>query len=86
MDELRKVRSIVAAFASEALGKLEKGKAVGERELIFLALYLILRRLEELEEEQRNTLNAFHRLDELVDVVKELKAAVKKLAGEGQMT
>lgn len=83
---MRKVRSIVAAFASEALGKLEKGKAVGERELIFLALYLILRRLEELEEEQRNTLNAFHRLDELVDVVKELKAAVKKLAGEGQMT
>ncbi|ACB40792.1 conserved hypothetical protein [Pyrobaculum neutrophilum V24Sta] len=73
----------MAAFASEALGKLEKGKAVGERELIFLALYLILRRLEELEEEQRNTLNAFHRLDELVDVVKELKAAVKKLAGEG---
>ncbi|WP_148682443.1 hypothetical protein [Pyrobaculum neutrophilum] len=65
------------------MGKLEKGKAVGERELIFLALYLILRRLEELEEEQRNTLNAFHRLDELVDVVKELKAAVKKLAGEG---
>lgn len=82
MDELRKVRSVVAAFASEALGKLEKGKAVGERELIFLALYLILRRLEELEEEQRNTLNAFHRLDELVDVVKELKAAVKKLSGE----
>jgi len=79
-DVNRKVEGAVRVLAAEALNKFEKKKKIDNmQELIILATYLNMRRLDELREGLDGLMRAFQRLDALLDVVKELKAALERL-------
>lgn len=80
MEDTRRVENAVRALASEVLAKYEKKKKVDSvQELIILATYVNMKKLEELRNDVEGILRAFERLDSLVDVVKQLRAAVENL-------
>jgi len=71
-------------LAAEVLTKFEKKKKIDNvQELIILAAYLNMKKLDDLREGVDGVLRGFQRLDALLDVVKELKTALEKLE-EGQ--
>ena len=81
MEEVnRKIEGAVRALAAEVLTKFEKKKKIDNlQELIILAAYLNMKKLDDLREEVDGIIRGFHRLDALLDVVKELKTALEKL-------
>jgi predicted KAP-like P-loop ATPase len=74
-----KVKSLVRALAAEISTKFEKKKKINVRELIILATYLNMKKLDDIREEIENIMRGFQRLDELLDVVKELRVALERL-------
>ena len=84
MEEyLKKAENIIRNLATETVNKLEKKKKLDLQDVIILATYLNLRQAEETREQIERVLRAFNKLDELVEVVRELRAAVGKLQREG---
>jgi len=80
----KKIEGAVRALAAEVLTKFEKKKKIDNvQELIILAAYLNMKKLDDLREGVDGVLRGFQRLDALLDVVKELKTALEKLE-EGQ--
>nr|WP_287069265.1 hypothetical protein [Pyrobaculum sp.] len=81
MSELvKRVESAVRALAVETLNKFEKKKKVDSiQELIILATYLNMQKLDEVKNDLDNVMRAFQRLDALIDVVKELKKTIESL-------
>ena len=81
MEEVnRKIEGAVRALAAEVLTKFEKKKKIDNlQELIILAAYLNMKKLDDLREEVDGIIRGFQRLDALLDVVKELKTALEKL-------
>jgi len=78
----KKIEGAVRALAAEVLTKFEKKKKIDNvQELIILATYLNMRKLDDLREGVDGVLRGFQRLDALLDVVKELKTALEKLEG-----
>lgn len=83
-ETTKKIEGVVRALATEILNKFEKKKKIDNiQDLVVLATYLNMRKLDELREEVDNIMRAFQRLDALVEVVKELKVALNRLE-EGQ--
>ncbi len=79
-DVNRKIEGAVRALATEVLTKFEKKKKIDNlQELIILATYLNMKKLDDLREEIDGIIRGFHRLDALLDVVKDLKAALERL-------
>jgi uncharacterized protein YicC (UPF0701 family) len=78
-DINKKVKGLVKALAAEISTKLEKKKKINVRELIILATYLNMKKLDEIREEIENIMRGFQRLDALLDVVKELRVALERL-------
>ena len=78
-DYIKKAETTIKMLAAEAFEKLEKKKRLELRDAIVLALYLNMRKVDQLREDVDGVLRAFHRLEELVDVVKQLKPAVEAL-------
>jgi len=78
-DYVKKVETAIKMLVAEAFEKLEKKKRLKLRDAIVLALYLNMRKVDQLREDVDGVLRAFHRLEELVDVVKQLKPAVEAL-------
>lgn len=76
MNEQEKIEKIVRFLASEVAGKIERGKGVKTEELVLLAVYLLFKKIDKIEEELLALERAFYRLDALLDVVKELKDAI----------
>lgn len=84
MEEyLKNAENIIRSLAAETVNKLEKKKKLDLQDVIILATYLNLRQAEETREQIDRVLRAFNKLDELVEVVRELRAAVGKLQREG---
>ncbi|MCX8135529.1 hypothetical protein [Pyrobaculum aerophilum] len=81
MSELvKRVESAVRTLAVETLNKFEKKKKVDSiQELIILATYLNMQKLDEVKNDLDNVMRAFQRLDALIDVVKELKKTIESL-------
>jgi ATP-dependent helicase/DNAse subunit B len=79
-DVNRKVEGVVRALAAEVLTKFEKKKKIDNvQELIILATYLNMKKLDDVREQIEGIMRGFQRLDALLDVVKELKAALERL-------
>ncbi|ACB39058.1 hypothetical protein [Pyrobaculum neutrophilum] len=78
-DSTKKVEGLVRALAVEVLNKFEKKKKLDIQELVILATYLNMRRLDEMRESIDGVMRAFQRLDALIDVVKELRAALERM-------
>ncbi|MCC6032080.1 MAG: hypothetical protein LM566_04085 [Pyrobaculum sp.] len=79
-DVNKKVEGVVRALAAEVLTKFEKKKKIDNvQELIILATYLNMKKLDDVREQIEGVMRGFQRLDALLDVVKELKAALERL-------
>jgi hypothetical protein len=79
-DVNKKVEGVVRALAAEVLTKFEKKKKIDNvQELIILATYLNMKKLDDVREQIEGIMRGFQRLDALLDVVKELKAALERL-------
>ncbi|MCI4447626.1 MAG: hypothetical protein JHC20_06950 [Pyrobaculum sp.] len=79
-DVNKKVEGVVRALAAEILTKFEKKKKIDNvQELIILATYLNMKKLDDVREQIEGVMRGFQRLDALLDVVKELKAALERL-------
>jgi len=78
-DYIKKAEVAIKMLVAEAFEKLEKKKRLELQDAIVLALYVNMRKVDQLREDVDGILRAFHRLDELVDVVKQLKSAVETL-------
>nr|WP_262373949.1 hypothetical protein [Pyrobaculum arsenaticum] len=62
------------------MNKFEKKRKIDSvQELIILATYLNMQKLDEMRESIEGVLRAFQRLDALIDVVKELKKALDNM-------
>jgi Mg2+ and Co2+ transporter CorA len=76
----KKIESAVRNLAVEVINKFEKKKRVDNiQELIILATYLNMQKLDELRNDIDSVMRAFQRLDALIDVVRDLKKAVENL-------
>ncbi|MEZ0319177.1 MAG: hypothetical protein ABWK05_04180 [Pyrobaculum sp.] len=83
MEEyLKKAEGTIRNLAVEIVNKVEKKKKLDLQDVVVLATYLNLRQAEETREQIDRVLRAFNKLDELIEVVKELRAAVQKLQKE----
>jgi len=78
-DYIKKAEAAIKMLAAEAFEKLEKKKRLELQDAIVLALYINMRKVDQLREDVDGVLRAFRRLDELVDVVKQLRSAVEAL-------
>ena len=78
-DVNKKVKGLVRALAAEISAKFEKKKNLNVRELIILATYLNMKKLDDIREEIEGIMRGFQRLDALLDVVKELSVALERL-------
>jgi hypothetical protein len=79
-DVNKKVEGVVRALAAEVLTKFEKKKKIDNvQELIILATYLNMKKLDDVREQIEGIMRGFQRLDALLDVVKELRAALERL-------
>jgi hypothetical protein len=79
-DVNKKVEGVVRALAAEVLTKFEKKKKVDNvQELIILATYLNMKKLDDVREQIEGIMRGFQRLDALLDVVKELRVALERL-------
>jgi hypothetical protein len=79
-DINKKVEGVIRALAAEVLTKFEKKKKIDNaRELIILATYLNMKKLDDVREQIEGIMRGFQRLDALLDVVKELRAALERL-------
>ena len=78
-DVNKKVNDLVRALAIEISTKFEKKKKINIRELIILATYLNMKKLDDIREEIENIMRGFQRLDALLDVIKELRVALERL-------
>jgi uncharacterized protein YicC (UPF0701 family) len=78
-DVNKKVKDLVRALAIEISTKFEKKKKINIRELIILATYLNMKKLDDIREEIENIMRGFQRLDALLDVIKELRVALERL-------
>ena len=78
-DVSKKVKGLVRALAAEISAKFEKKKKLNVRELIILATYLNMKKLDDVREQIEGIMRGFQRLDALLDVVKELKATLERL-------
>jgi hypothetical protein len=80
-DVNKKVEGVVRALAAEVLTKFEKKKKIDNaRELIILATYLNMKKLDDVREQIEGLMRGFQRLDALLlDVVKELRVALERL-------
>lgn len=79
-DVNRKIEGAVRALATEVLTKFERRKRIDNvQELIILATYLNMKKIDDLREEVDGIIRGFQRLDALLDVVKDLKAALERL-------
>jgi len=78
-DRIKKAEAAIKMLAAEAFEKLEKKKRLELQDAIVLALYVNMRKVDQLREDVDGVLRAFRRLDELVDVVKQLRSAVEVL-------
>jgi len=78
-DYIKKAETAIKMLAAEAFEKLEKKKRLELQDAVVLALYVNMRKVDQLREDVDGILRAFRRLDELVDVVKQLKSAVEAL-------
>jgi ATP-dependent helicase/DNAse subunit B len=79
-DVNKKVEGVVRALAAEVLTKFEKKKKIDNvQELIILATYLNMKKLDDVREQIEGVMRGFQRLDALLDVVKELRAALERL-------
>jgi len=78
-DYIKKAEVAVKTLAAEAFERLEKKKKLELQDAVVLALYINMRKVDQLREDVDGILRAFRRLDELVDVVKQLKSAVEAL-------
>lgn len=80
MDDLKKVENALRALAMGVLAKYEKKKKVDNvQELVVLATYVNMKKLDEIKNDIEGVLRAFERLDSLVEVVKQLRSAVDNL-------
>ncbi|MEM4633024.1 MAG: hypothetical protein QW610_05360 [Pyrobaculum sp.] len=80
MDDFKKVENALRALAMEVLAKYEKKKKVDNvQELVVLATYVNMKKLDEIKNDIEGVLRAFERLDSLVEVVKQLRSAVDNL-------
>ena len=80
MDDLKKVENAFRALAMEVLAKYEKKKKFDNvQELVVLATYVNMKKLDEIKNDIEGVLRAFERLDSLVEVVKQLRSAVDNL-------
>lgn len=67
-------------MATEALTKFEKKKRINNvQALLILATYLNMKKIDDLREEVDGIIRGFQRLDTLLDVVKDLRAALERL-------
>ncbi len=79
-DVNKKVEGAVRALAAEVLTKFEKKKKIDNvQELIILATYLNMKKLDDVREQIEGIIRGFQRLDALLDVVKELRVALERL-------
>jgi uncharacterized protein YicC (UPF0701 family) len=79
-DVNKKVEGVVRALVAEVLTKFEKKKKIDNvQELIILATYLNMKKLDDIREEIENIMRGFQRLDALLDVIKELRVALERL-------
>ncbi len=79
-DVNKKVEGVVRALAAEVLTKFEKKKKIDNvQELIILATYLNMKKLDDVREQIEGVIRGFQRLDALLDVVKELRVALERL-------
>jgi hypothetical protein len=78
-DINKKVKGLVRALAVEVSTKLEKKKKISIRELIILATYLNMKKLDDIREQIEGVMRGFQRLDALLDVVRELRVALERL-------
>jgi hypothetical protein len=79
-DVNKKVEGVVRALAAEVLTKFEKKKKIDNvQELIILATYLNMKKLDDVREQIEGVMRGFQRLDALLDVVKELRAALERM-------
>jgi hypothetical protein len=78
-DVNKKVNGLVRVLAIEILTKFEKKKKINVRELIILATYLNMKKLDDIREQIEGIMRSFQRLDALLDVVKELRVALERL-------
>jgi methyl-accepting chemotaxis protein len=80
VDDLKKVENALRALAMGVLAKYEKKKKVDNvQELVVLATYVNMKKLDEIKNDIEGVLRAFERLDSLVEVVKQLRSAVDNL-------
>ena len=79
-DVNRKIEGAVRALATEVLTKFEKKKRIDNvKGLLILATYLNMKKIDDLREEVDGIIRGFQRLDTLLDVVKDLRAAFERL-------
>ncbi|MEM1889494.1 MAG: hypothetical protein QXN04_05045 [Pyrobaculum sp.] len=80
MDDFKKVENALRALAMGVLAKYEKKKKIDNvQELVVLATYVNMKKLDEIKNDIEGVLRAFERLDSLVEVVKQLRSAVDNL-------
>jgi Mg2+ and Co2+ transporter CorA len=76
----RRIEAAVRNLAVEVINKFEKKKKIDNiQELVILATYLNMQKLDELRNDVDGVMRAFQRLDTLIDVVRDLKKAVESL-------
>jgi hypothetical protein len=79
-DVNKRVEGVVRALAAEVLTKFEKKKKFDDvKELVILATYLNMKKLDDVREQIEGIMRGFQRLDALLDVVKELRVALERL-------
>jgi hypothetical protein len=79
-DVNKKIEGAVRALAAEVLTKFEKKKKIDKvQELIILATYLNMKKLDDVREQIEGIMRGFQRLDALLDVVKELRETLERL-------
>lgn len=79
-DSRKRIEAAVRALATDVLNKFEKKRKIDSvQELIILATYLNMQKLDEMRESIEGVLRAFQRLDALIDVVKELKKTLDNM-------
>ncbi|MGB9706218.1 MAG: hypothetical protein ACPL3C_12265, partial [Pyrobaculum sp.] len=72
----KKIETAVRNLAVEVINKFEKKKRIDNiQELVILATYLNMQKLDELRNDVDGVMRAFQRLDALIDVVRDLKKA-----------
>ncbi|MEM4742715.1 MAG: hypothetical protein QW792_02075 [Pyrobaculum sp.] len=80
MDDFKKVENALRALAMGVLAKYEKKKKVDNvQELVVLATYVNMKKLDEIKNDIEGVVRAFERLDSLVEVVSQLRSAVDNL-------